>query len=249
LETAVAVHGEAGLGDFNIPDYTPSSVDSRPAYQYIIDTIKANPNEITIVAVAALTNLALALKAAPEIASLVKEVVIMGGAFGENGHYGNVTPYAEANIHYDPHAAEIVFNAPWSIVVIGLDVTKEVVYTADYFDKLRDNSGVVGDFIWDISQYYMRFYAKELGFKGCHMHDASAIGYIINPKLFTLREGVVSVKCSGKKIGQTTQQAINPQNKQIDWKQINFQTNIAINIDSTTLLDLFYNSIVNYSEA
>ena len=60
----------------------------------------------------ALTNLALALEAAPEVAALVKEVVVMGGAFGVNGHRGNVTPYAEANIHDDPDAADRVFTAP-----------------------------------------------------------------------------------------------------------------------------------------
>lgn len=66
--------------------------DPRPAWQYIVETVKAHPGEITLVTIGPLTNLALALEAAPEVAALVKEVVVMGGAFGVNGHRGNVTP-------------------------------------------------------------------------------------------------------------------------------------------------------------
>ncbi len=87
-------------------------------------------------AVGPLTNLALALEADPEIVNLVKEVVIMGGAFGENDHRGNVTPFAEANIHDDPHAADKVFTASWPVVIIGLDVTEES-FTGQYLDDLR----------------------------------------------------------------------------------------------------------------
>ncbi|MCP6380102.1 nucleoside hydrolase, partial [Klebsiella pneumoniae] len=76
-----------------------------------------------------MTNLALALQNAPEVAGLVKEVVIMGGAFALDGHNGNVTPEAEANIIGDPHAADIVFGADWPVVAVGLDVTRKSVVT------------------------------------------------------------------------------------------------------------------------
>lgn len=101
----VVVHGEAGFGDVKAPSALDVSAIDTPAYQFIIDSVRAEPGEITLVAVGPLTNLALALEADPEIVNLVKEVVVMGGAFGENDHRGNVTPFAEANIHDDPHAA------------------------------------------------------------------------------------------------------------------------------------------------
>ncbi len=75
--------------------------DPRPAHRFIVETVRANPGEVTIVAVGRMTNLANALKEDPEIVNLVKEIVIMGGAFDVNG---NVTPAAEANIHGDPEA-------------------------------------------------------------------------------------------------------------------------------------------------
>src|SRR3546814_20603687 len=69
--------------------------DDRPAWKFITDTVRAQPGEVTLVAVGRMTNLALALKADPDFAALVKEVIIMGGAFNGNG---NVSPAAEANI-------------------------------------------------------------------------------------------------------------------------------------------------------
>ncbi len=82
----VVVHGEAGFGDVKAPSALDVSAIDTPAYQFIIDSVRAEPGEITLVAVGPLTNLALALEADPEIVNLVKEVVVMGGAFGENDH-------------------------------------------------------------------------------------------------------------------------------------------------------------------
>lgn len=140
----VVVHGEAGLGDVTAPHSLDTKAIEKPAYQFIIDSVRANPGKITLVAVGPLTNLALALKAAPDIVDLVKEVVVMGGAFGENDHRGNVTPFAEANIHDDPHATNKVFTASWPVVIIGLDVTEESLFTSQYLDELRDDAGEVG---------------------------------------------------------------------------------------------------------
>ncbi len=163
--------------------------DPRPAWQYIVEAVKAAPGEITLVTIGPLTNLALALQEAPEITGLVKQVVVMGGAFGVNGHRGNVTPYAEANIHDDPDAADRVFTADWPVVIIGLDVTQQSFFSSAYLDALRDDAGEPGRFLWDVSRFYLRFYSERIGLDGCHVHDPSAIAYVIDPTLFTLREG------------------------------------------------------------
>ncbi len=193
----VVVHGEGGLGDVTAPNSLDTKAIEKPAYQFIIDSVRANPGEITLVAVGPLTNLALALEVAPDIVDLVKEVVVMGGAFGENDHRGNVTPFAEANIHDDPHAADKVFTASWPVVIIGLDVTEESFFTSQYLDELRDDAGEVGQFIWDISRYYLRFYSEKVGMDGCHVHDPSAIAYVIQPSLFKTRRGPIRVVTDG----------------------------------------------------
>ncbi|MGR5264370.1 nucleoside hydrolase [Photobacterium damselae] len=240
------VHGKTGLGDFHAPELIDKTIDLRPAYQYIIETIRANPQEITLVAVGPLTNLAMAIQAAPDIAGLVKEVVIMGGAFGVNDHRGNVTPYAEANIHDDPHAADIVFSASWPVKVIGLDVTEESFFSGRYLDQLRDHAGSVGQFIWDISRYYLRFYSNKVGLDGCHVHDPSAIAYVINPDLFSFRSGAVRVVCEGPAEGMTVQK-FDDKFYPIDEWSIRPSQQVGIDVDEKQLLALYQQTIVNYS--
>jgi len=243
----VVVHGEAGFGDVKAPESLDVQADPRPAYQYIIDSVRAEPGEITLVAVGPLTNLALALEADPEIVDLVKEVVIMGGAFGENDHRGNVTPYAEANIHDDPHAADKVFTASWPVVIIGLDVTEESFFTSQYLDELRDNAGEVGQFIWDVSRYYLKFYSEKVGMDGCHVHDPSAIAYVINPSLFTLRSGAVRVVTDGPAEGHTMQKIDKRRYMHDEWSDFPAQ-NVGVKVDSDALLSLYRETIIEYSE-
>jgi inosine-uridine nucleoside N-ribohydrolase len=241
----VVVHGETGFGDVHAPKTLTTQADPRPAYQYIIDAVRAEPGEITLVAVGPLTNLALALEADPQIVSLVKEVVVMGGAFGVNDHRGNVTPYAEANIHDDPHAADKVFTASWPVVIIGLDVTEESFFTREYLDQLRDDAGEVGQFIWDISRYYLKFYSEKVGLEGCHVHDPSAIAYVIDPTLFTLREGAVRVVTDGPAEGHTIQKFDDRKYLHDEW-QDHARQRIGVAVKDQALLKLYRDTIVEY---
>ncbi|WP_318465724.1 nucleoside hydrolase [Photobacterium leiognathi] len=243
----VVVHGEAGLGDVTAPHSLDTKAIEKPAHQFIIDSVRANPGEITLVAVGPLTNLALALKAAPDIVDLVKEVVVMGGAFGENDHRGNVTPFAEANIHDDPHAADKVFTASWPVVIIGLDVTEESFFTSQYLDELRDDAGEVGQFIWDISRYYLRFYSEKVGMDGCHVHDPSAIAYVIQPSLFKTRCGPIRVVTDGPAEGMTIQKVDQRNYMNDEWRLFPAQQ-VGVEVDNKTLLSLYRETIVQYSQ-
>lgn len=199
----VMVHGENGLGDVAIPDME-GTTDPRPAWRFIVDTLRANPGEITIVAVGRMTNLALALAEAPDVVDLVHEVVIMGGAFAMSGHNGNVTPVAEANIIGDPHAADIVFGARWPVVAVGLDVTRQVLVTPQDLELLAHKGGEAGRLLADISDCYMRFY-NRFGAGGFYLHDASAAVLAIDRSLFDMRLGPVRVVTDGIAAGQTIQ--------------------------------------------
>ncbi|WP_318498215.1 nucleoside hydrolase [Photobacterium leiognathi] len=243
----VVVHGEAGLGDVTAHHSLDTKAIEKPAHQFIIDSVRANPGEITLVAVGPLTNLALALEAAPDIVDLVKEVVVMGGAFGENDHRGNVTPFAEANIHDDPHAADKVFTASWSVVIIGLDVTEESFFTSQYLDELRDDAGEVGQFIWDISRYYLKFYSEKVGMNGCHVHDPSAIAYVIQPSLFKTRRGPIRVVTDGPAEGMTIQKVDQRNYMNDEWRLFPAQQ-VGVEVDNKTLLSLYRETIVQYSQ-
>lgn len=202
---AADVHGDDGLGNLRTPPAPRRSADPRPAHRLIIDTLRAQPGQVTLLAVGPLTNLALALAEEPAIAGWVKQVVVMGGAFGTQGHSGNVSPVAEANIFCDPHAADAVFTAPWPVTVVGLDVTHQVLMDAACFDRLRTQGGEAGAFLCEASQHYIAFYRRVVGVAGCYMHDASAVACVLAPDLFATRPGPVRVVTEGLALGQTIQ--------------------------------------------
>jgi purine nucleosidase len=232
-----AVHGHNGLGDIALPDAILAREDDRPAHRLIVDLIHEFPHEITIIAVGRMTNLARALEAAPDIAGLVRQVVVMGGAFGRNGHTGNVTPVAEANIIGDPVAADIVFGAAWPVVIVGLDVTKEVLMTPAYVDGLA-TTGEDGRFVRAISAHYQRFYGSRDGVDGFFVHDSSAVSYALHPEYFSTERGQIRVVPDGIARGQTI---IKPAGKNFTpgpWDDRPLQT-ICIGVDSQALLDLY----------
>ena len=109
------------------------TADTRPRSArralLIAEMARRHTGELTLVAAGLPTHLALALQYDPELVDHAKAVVVMGGAFGENGHRGNVSPVAKANIASDPHAADRVFTARWPVTIVGLDVTHEVLPT------------------------------------------------------------------------------------------------------------------------
>lgn len=199
----VLVHGQNGLGDIAIPELDETGLQPGAASQFIIDTVRAHPDEVTIIAVGRMTNLALALRQAPDIAGLVKAVIIMGGAFGYEGRGGNITPLAEANIHGDPVAADEIFAAAWPVIVVGLDVTHDIILDNDYLALLADEAGDNGDLLRQMCGHYARFYQQVMGLSGVVGHDLLAVTYALHPEWFTVRRGAIAVVRDGLAVGQT----------------------------------------------
>jgi inosine-uridine nucleoside N-ribohydrolase len=238
----VYVHGQNGLGDVPIPDQVATQPDPRPAHKFIIDTVRSHPGEVTLVAVGRMTNLALALREDPEIAGLVKDVIIMGGAFGYFGNLGNVTPAAEANIHGDPVAADEVFGAKWHMTAVGLDVTHRVEMPQDYLRALSEEAGEVGKFIWDITRFYENFY-RQSGMPSIFVHDASAVAYLADPSLFKTRSGAVRVVSEGLAFGQTIQRPDSRKFPAGAWDNRPSQ-DICIDVEAEKLRQLFRRTII-----
>ena len=227
------IHGDDGLGNIGVPETVDLACDPRPAHRFIIDTVRANPGEVTLVAVGRMTNLALALRDDPDIAVLVKDVVIMGGAFDMRG---NITPAAEANIHGDPEAADAVMTAPWPVVVVGLDVTEKTVMTRGRLEAIVAAGGKRAKLLSDISQFYIDFYEQHVD-DGMVVHDSCACVYVVAPELFTLRSGAIRVVCGGIADGQTIQKADDHIFPPSDWDNLPSQ-NICIDVDAEGVLDL-----------
>ncbi|WP_157267887.1 nucleoside hydrolase [Azohydromonas aeria] len=197
------VHGRDALGDAGLADGPARAESAQPADEFIVETLRAHPGEVSLLAVGPLTNLARALRRAPDIAGLAREVVIMGGAFGFRGQGGNVTPFAEANIHADPRAADEVFAARWPVTVVGLDVTHRVVMDSAYLDALARDAGGLGRVIRDISRLYQDFYRGTGVPDGFYVHDASAVACWLQPALFRTVRAPLAVDLEGEAFGRT----------------------------------------------
>jgi purine nucleosidase len=191
FEHAEHIHGENGLGNASLsaPHITPISLH---AVDFVIEEIMHERKMITLVCIAPLTNVALALRREPRIAEYVKEVVIMGGALRVPG---NVTPAAEYNIYADPHAAYIVFHAGWPIRLVPLDITNFNLISREQIMKLPDNP--ITHLVKQMLDYYFRFGAAYDKLEGFPMHDPTCIGVILQPDLVTWESTYVDVELNG----------------------------------------------------
>ena len=213
-----------------------------PAAEAIAELVRANPHEISIVAVGRMTNLAMALALEPKLPSLVKELVVMGGVFGYNGHRGNVSPVAEANIAGDPLAADRVFTSGIPTTIVGLDVTAETVMNRAYIGRLRQAAGASGEFIHQISRFYLGFYEKVTGKAACPIHDASAVAYLLRPDLYRTEAAVVRVATEGIAIGQTIHNSTRRVFATNDW--VDFPTcNICIGVNAPAVMELYLSTL------
>ncbi|MFL9864953.1 nucleoside hydrolase [Paraburkholderia fungorum] len=241
-EPVAWIHGDNGLGNIVLESGPEAALDPRPAHRFIIDTVRAHPGEVTLIAVGPLTNLALALADDPLIASLVKQVVIMGGAFGTHGVLGNVSPAAEANIAGDPDAADAVFGAPWPVAIVGLDVTQRTIMSEEYLASLRDRGGAAGQFVWDVSRHYQAFHEQSAQLKGIYVHDSSAVAYVLAPHLYTTRSGPVRVLTEGIAVGQTIQKPSTMPVPAPDWDS-RPESVVCVDVDVPGMLALYERTV------
>lgn len=193
------VHGQDGLG--NAGGQLPQPVGkpiAQPAAAFIVETVMANPGEVTLVPIGPLTNLALALRLEPAIAQAVKGISLMGGSAFVGG---NKTAAAEANIYNDPHAANIVFSAGWPITMAGWDVNNRFHMNQVYLDQLCALGNPATDFIQAI--YPCLQAAVQLPEQAIDVPDLLAVAYLVAPSLFTVKRYPVYVETEGRSAGMT----------------------------------------------
>jgi purine nucleosidase len=227
------IHGRDGLGNVGLVTAGQRKEERLAAPQFISQLARQHSGELVLVAVGPLTNLALALELDPELIHHVKQVVVMGGAFGTLGHGGNMSPVAEANIYNDPHAADAVFTATWPVTLVGLDVTHQVLMDTAYLDRLGQEGGEEGQFIRDITQCYEAFYNHRTG-GGIYSHDASAVACALDASPFELRQGAVRVVTEGLALGQTIQALPHQRFPATDWDGQPHQS-VCVGVDADRL--------------
>ena len=192
LITAQFWHGRNGLAGVELPA-SKCKADARFGPDLIIELVHKYPHELTLIPVGPLTNIALAVSKDPSIASLVHDIVIMGGSITG----GNVDGAAEANIYNDPEAAQIVFNAGWTVTMIGSDVGERTLMTRKYVAQLQASHGPQTDFVAKLADFYLTRSEKS-GYSGAAMYDPLAVATVIDPTLVTLKDMRVDVETKGE---------------------------------------------------
>jgi len=199
LATAEFVHGLDGLGEAAGPP-SPREPSSESAAEQLVRLARLNPGELTLLALAPLTNLALALRMEPGLPRLLKNVVWMGGRFRVPG---NVTAWADANAGHDPEAAEEVVRAGFDLVMVPMDITAQAWADDDWFQEMAAADTPATRFATAISGTYRQVYTAAFGRGGCELHDPMAAAIMLDPTLATYTEKQVVVDLAGHGRGAT----------------------------------------------
>ena len=186
------VHGESGLdgAELPVPDRGADGID---AVGFIIETCRADPG-LWLVPTGPLTNIALAMRAAPDLVDHIAGISLMGG-----GTFGNRTPLAEFNIWADPEAAAIVFGSGADITMAGLDVTHQFLVTADRIEQVGAMGAPFTDMITDLFRFFSKNYiSRHDEIRGAALHDPLAVLAVTHPNLFVSVDRHVNVETVGR---------------------------------------------------
>ncbi len=190
---AAYIHGESGLDGPTLPRLERSATPGTAA-AFILD-LAARRDDLWIVALGPLTNIALALRESPGLAQRIRGISLMGGSAGP----GNVTASAEFNIWADPEAAAIVFGSGARLIMAGLDVTHQFTIDADRRQRLRDLGTNPARFAADLLTYYSEAYRRSAGGAAAGpLHDPCAVLALTHPELFDSEDLHVRVEVRGE---------------------------------------------------
>ncbi len=191
LVTAEHVHGKTGLDGPDLP--APAmAVQAQHGVDFLVEYLRAEPaGAITLCALGPLTNIAMALVKAPDIAPRIREIVLMGGAYFE---VGNITPAAEFNIYVDPEAADVVMRSGVDIVMVPLDVTHRALASKERIAAIKANGNASSIAVTQMLEFSERFDLVKYGWAGAPLHDPCVIAYLLEPGLFEGRHINVSIE-------------------------------------------------------
>lgn len=191
-------HGEDGQAENNLAE-PKINAKNKHAIDFIIDSVNENPGEITIICCGPLTNLAMAIRKAPEIISKIKEVIAISGAFGLNKYaYLNATgdtPQSEWNVYVDPEAADLVYRSGLKFTALGLDIAThfEVDFNDEQLKRLKNSKLPEAKFLHKAIEF-----VRGRGYGAyCAVIDCLAVAYAIDDSLIDTFTGKVGIETQG----------------------------------------------------
>lgn len=184
-------HGDTGMGTVVLPK-AESGFYEKNAVETIIEEARALKGELILVPIGPMTNIAHAIMTYPELRTLIKEIVFMGGSMIG----GNMTTTAEFNAWADPEAMSIVLNSGIKCKMIGLDVTEKAVLNQEDADIFRALGTKAGQVVADLLEFmFVRF---NKGKEDAYMHDGLAVAVTAVPDIVKTQSYYVDCECKGK---------------------------------------------------
>ncbi len=236
LVTAEYVHGKTGINGIDVFK-AETKLQLQHGVDFIIEQLRGAKEEITIVATGPLTNVAMALVKAPDIARKIHQIVIMGGASFEAG---NVTPSAEFNIYVDPHACDVVLGCGRPIIMFGLDVTHKVMTSPERVAAIRAVGNHVAQAAADMLDFFGKHDSEKYASTGAPLHDPCTIAWLLEPQLFSLKPCYVAVE---------TRSELTQGHTAVDFWNVTKQTpNVqwAYDVDAQGFFNLLTARLANY---
>lgn len=238
LRVAADIHGASGLDGPALPE---PDVSLAPIHgvDLLIEKLLASAGDLMIVATGPLTNVAAAMRRAPEIIPKIQRIVLMGGAIG----LGNTTPAAEFNIYVDPEAAHVVFSCGRPITMIGLDVTHQAQATPEVRARIRALGSPVARLVDELLGFFGETYLRVYGFPAPPVHDPCAVAWVIDPTLIESGPMRVDVELRGE---WTTGRTVCDRYGQTG-RPPNAEVGLAL--DAPRFWDVLIEALASYSEA
>ena len=152
--------------------------DNSLCVEGVYEKAKEHKGELVLIAIGPLTNVARTIIMHPDIRTMLKQIVMMGGST----EAGNVTPYAEFNFLVDPPAAKVVFESGIPLAMAGLNVTLKTGISFDFIaDLARESGSKIGGMLNELVHGYSDVKINKEGDRSSVVHDAIAVAYVIDP--------------------------------------------------------------------
>ena len=192
--TGTRAHGESGLEGMEV-DVPPVAVEPGGALAFMVETLRAaGDDEVTLVAIGPLTNVAILVAEAAELLPKLRQIVIMGGASRAGG---NVTPAAEFNMFADPHAAAHVLDCGRPMTIVSLDATHQVLATPAHAERLARAGGEPARCLAALLRPAIHSRATRFGPDRLPIHDPCTIAWLLQPELFRAAPVPVAAETEG----------------------------------------------------
>jgi len=187
------LHGSDGLGGCN---FEPSARQHQtPSEKVISELLHQHPNEITLLCLGPLTNLASLVRRDPSAVELIDTVMISGGSVN---HPGNASPVAERNMFFDPEAADETFGSPTTKLLVPLDITEKVLFGVELLEKLPNRFTRAGSLLHKLMPFAFRMAHQRLGRELIPLYDPTTLISLLEPELFQWKAMAGRVETRGE---------------------------------------------------